>query len=231
MASSYPGAKQTFTDPSGTSLLTGVDHAGLHTDINDTVEAIQDTIGTTAGTNVLKDFSAGNFPVRVNSSNVLQQNIQGTINNSVMGTPAITGGTTTNQNIVTGTISNPVIGTPALNGGTYTGKPRIDTNFGTISVFTDAGTISFDLNTSSKWLGTLGGNRVLEVSNVTVGQPFSIFLRQDATGTRTVTWFSGISWAGSTTPTLTVTAGRGDWFGFIPLASGTYSGFVIGQNV
>lgn len=50
MATNYPGAKQTFSDPSGTSLLTSPDHAGLHTDMNDTVEAIQDKLGVGSGT-------------------------------------------------------------------------------------------------------------------------------------------------------------------------------------
>lgn len=61
----YPTTKTTFTDPAGTTLVdTGVDHAQLHTDHNDTVEAIEDVLGTTAGTSVLKNFAAGEFPVR-----------------------------------------------------------------------------------------------------------------------------------------------------------------------
>jgi hypothetical protein len=108
MATTYPSVKQTFLNPSGTSLLSSPDHAGLHSDVNDTVEAIQDAVGTTAGTNVLKDFVAGNFPARINTSNVLQQALSGTINNSTFGTPAITGGTANNQ----------IIGTPRITGGT-----------------------------------------------------------------------------------------------------------------
>ncbi len=78
MPTNYPSSKQTFTDPSGTSpLASGPDHAQLHTDINDTVEALQDTVGTTAGTNVLKDFSAGQFPARVNSGGTLVQTLIG----------------------------------------------------------------------------------------------------------------------------------------------------------
>lgn len=110
MSTTYPGAVQTFTDPSGTSLLaTGPDHASLHTNINDTVEALQNTIGTTGGTNVLKNFSSGQFPVRTNSGGTLVQTITGgTINSSAMGTPSITGGT----------INSSTLGTPAITGGT-----------------------------------------------------------------------------------------------------------------
>lgn len=105
MPTTYPSSKQTFTDPSGTSpLASGPDHAALHTSINDTVEALQDTLGTTQGTNIAKNFNAGDLAVRANSSNVLQQTLQGTINNSVIGTPTITGGTANNQTIGTPTL-------------------------------------------------------------------------------------------------------------------------------
>jgi len=102
LSTSYPTTKQTFTDPSGTQTLASPDHAGLHTDMNDTVEAIQDTIGTTAGTNVLKDFSAGQFPVRQNAGGTVVGTP--TINNAILGTPATTGGT-----LNTPTISSPVV--------------------------------------------------------------------------------------------------------------------------
>lgn len=99
MSTTYPGTKQTFTDPAGTSLLSGVDHAGLHTDVNDTLESMQDTVGTTAGTNVLKDFAAGDFPVRMDAGNTLQTAIIGTINNSTLGSA---------------TINNSTLGTPTV---------------------------------------------------------------------------------------------------------------------
>lgn len=144
MATTYPTTKQTFTDPNGaTRIDTGIDHAGLHTDINDTVEAMQDTVGTTAGTNVLKNFAAGDFPARINSSNVLQQVVTGTVNTTVgtlsgavigtpsisagtwsnaqlIGTAQITGGTLTSAVVTSATINNSTIGTPAITGGTIT---------------------------------------------------------------------------------------------------------------
>lgn len=138
MATNYPSAIQTFTDPSGTSPLTSPDHAALHTSINDTVEALQTTAGTTAGTNIFKNFNAGDFPARINASNVLQQVITGTVNlgagtitgqivnqgtvgGGAYGTAQFTGGTSTSQVINTGTINNAIIGTPAITGGTANG--------------------------------------------------------------------------------------------------------------
>jgi hypothetical protein len=51
MASNFPTSKQTFTDPQTTDALNSPSHAGLHTDMNDTVEAIQDKLGTAAQDN------------------------------------------------------------------------------------------------------------------------------------------------------------------------------------
>lgn len=95
----------------------------------------------------------------------------------------------------------------------------------------DGATITFNLGQANKHTVTLGGNRILALSGVVTGQTFLIHLLQDGTGSRTVTWFSGISWAGGTVPTLTTTANKADVFGFLCTSSGVYSGFVIGQNI
>lgn len=143
MATTYPATKQTFSDPAGTSLVTSPDHAVLHTNINDTVEAIQDTVGTTLGTNVLMHMAAGNFPARVTgvaatgtivqtlvggtlSQNVLS-NTQGTLgflNKGTLGSVQSQGGTFNNfimgsPNGTGGTLANiQLIGTPQITGGT-----------------------------------------------------------------------------------------------------------------
>lgn len=91
MVTSYPSGLDSLTNPSGTSLVTSPDHAAQHANANDAIEAIESTLGTTAGTAVLKDFSAGQFPVRVNSGGTLQQSLTGgTINTTVLGTPTLT---------------------------------------------------------------------------------------------------------------------------------------------
>lgn len=115
--------------------------------------------------------------------------------------------------------------------GKGTGKVKVDTKYGDINTATDGTTITFDLSLSNIHTVTLGGNRTLAVSNESVGQVFIIRLKQDATGSRTVTWWSGINWAGGSAPTLTTTANKTDVFGFIVTASGTYDGFVVGQNI
>jgi len=103
---------------------------------------------------------------------------------------------------------------------------------------TDGGTVTFDLNESNTHRVTLGGNRTLAITNVSYGQKFTTRLTQDGTGSRTVTWFNNIHWAGGTAPTLTTTAHQTDVFGFICTAasgsvaqSGDFDGFVVGQNI
>jgi len=76
---------------------------------------------------------------------------------------------------------------------------------------------------------TLGGNRTLALSNVSVGQPFVINLING--GSNTVTWFSTIKWAYGVTPTLTTTTGKIDSFGFICTSASNYLGYILGLNM
>jgi len=94
---------------------------------------------------------------------------------------------------------------------------------------TYGGTTTFDLAVGRVHTVTLTGNPTLALSNVT-DRPFSICLKQDGTGSRTVTWFSTIAWAGGVAPTLTTTANKSDLFGFLPIGGGNYLGLVLGQN-
>lgn len=94
----------------------------------------------------------------------------------------------------------------------------------------DGATVTFALASGTKQKVTLGGNRTLALSGVTAGHVFILKLIQDATGSRTVTWFAGISWPDDTAPTLTTTAGAADIFGFIQTGTNTYNGFILGQN-
>lgn len=119
---SYPSSIDSFGTPSGTSLLSSPDHALDHRTLGSVVGTVQGILGTTAGTGVLKNFAAGDFPARINSSNVLQQRVSGTVDNAILGTPSISSGTANNQVIGTpaitgGTINTAVVGTPTITGG------------------------------------------------------------------------------------------------------------------
>lgn len=63
---------------------------------------------------------------------------------------------------------------------------------------------------------------------------FTLRLRQDATGNRTVTWPSAtfLKWPGGAAPALTTTASRVDWLTFITLTGGAFwVGFLAGKDV
>ena len=100
-----------------------------------------------------------------------------------------------------------------------------------INTVADAATITFDLSLGNRHQTTLGGNRTLALSNAKTGQIFYIKLIQDATGSRTVTWFAGISWPATTAPTLTTTINKADVFIFICTGTNTYDGFTVGLNL
>ena len=76
---------------------------------------------------------------------------------------------------------------------------------------------------------TLTGNCVFTFPTATIGEQFTLFLSQDSTGSRTVTWPASIRWAGGSAPSLTTAASKTDVLSFI--FNGTYwVGFVGGLN-
>lgn len=76
---------------------------------------------------------------------------------------------------------------------------------------------------------TLTGNCTFTFPAASSGAQFTLLLKQDATGSRAVTWPASARWAGSASPTTTTTAGRTDVISFV--AEGAYwLGFVGGIN-
>jgi len=100
-----------------------------------------------------------------------------------------------------------------------------------INTEADGATITFNMNDSNTHMATLGGNRTIAVSNAASGQKFMLRLKQDGTGSRTVTWFSDIKWENGSAPTLSSVANHADWFGFVCTSGGYYDGCVIMSGV
>lgn len=93
MAITYPGTIDVLTNPAGTQTLSSLDHALQHSNVNDGIEAIEAVLGTTGGTSVLKNFSAGQFAAKNNNDTFGSPTVTGgTINNAVFGTPTFTVG-------------------------------------------------------------------------------------------------------------------------------------------
>lgn len=109
------------------------------------------------------------------------------------------------------------------NTSTFQGVKETLTTANTGTAYTVANTAASILDL------TLTGNCVLTFPAPAAGGQFTLMLKQDATGSRTVTWPSTVRWAGGTAPTLTATATRTDIVTFV--SDGTYwLGFVGGLN-
>ena len=84
---------------------------------------------------------------------------------------------------------------------------------------TDGATINIDLRQGNVFEVVLGGcNRTLAAPTANQeprGTKFILRVRQDATGSRTLTWDAAYRFPGGTSPTLTTTAAKTDYFGFI----------------
>jgi len=93
-------------------------------------------------------------------------------------------------------------------------------------------TRNLDLSQASTFHHSMNqGLNNITLTNVTAGQKFVLRLTQNATATGTVSFFGGVRWPGGTVPTLTATTSKTDVFGFLCVVSGSYDGFIIGQNI
>jgi len=91
-----------------------------------------------------------------------------------------------------------------------------------IDTLTDGATITPDFSTNTNFTVTLGGNRTMaNPSNMAVGQSGSIFVVQDGTGSRTLSWGSYWDFINGTAPTLTTTAGAVDRIDYIVRTAGS----------
>ena len=88
--------------------------------------------------------------------------------------------------------------------------------------------ITISLANGTVQLLTLTGNATITMPTAVAGKSFIIMLKQDATGSRTVTW-STVVWGGGTAPTITSTASKQDIYSFFSDGTNWY-GATIGQN-
>jgi len=81
---------------------------------------------------------------------------------------------------------------------------------------TDAASIAVSFNDGQNFAVTLGGNRTLESpTNCVAGQTGSIFVVQDGTGSRTLSFGGNWKFAGAAAPTLTATSAAVDRLDYI----------------
>lgn len=88
---------------------------------------------------------------------------------------------------------------------------------------------TIDLANGSVQILTLTGNCTFTFPTATAGRSFILILKQDGTGSRTVTWPAAVKWPAGTAPTITSTASKADKYIFT--ADGTnWIGSNAGQN-
>lgn len=76
---------------------------------------------------------------------------------------------------------------------------------------TDSSTISWDASLGNTFKVTLGGNRTVAApSNPEDGATVILYIIQDGSGSRTLTWNSVFKWPGATAPTLSTGASKID---------------------
>ena len=85
-----------------------------------------------------------------------------------------------------------------------------------VTTLTDAATIAINLADSNNFTVTLGGSRTMDnPTNATAGQSGSIFIIQDGTGNRTLSWSSNWDFPNGTAPTLSTAASAIDRVDYI----------------
>jgi len=83
------------------------------------------------------------------------------------------------------------------------------------TTLTDGATINWALKYMDVAKVTLGGNRTMAApTNIVAGGIYRLYVIQDGTGTRTITWNSVFKWPAGVAPTLTTTAAAVDMFLF-----------------
>ena len=97
---------------------------------------------------------------------------------------------------------------------TVSGKGKFMTGaFAPVVTLTDAASVVPDLNTSNVFAVTLAGNRTLAAptnTSTNIGATGHIFLVQDATGSRTLSYNTAYQFPDGTVPVLTTTSGAVD---------------------
>lgn len=118
--------------------------------------------------------------------------------------------------VATSTIGSAVQAYDADTAKTDTAQTFTAAQRGTITALTDAATITPDFALSNNFSVTLAGSRtVANPTNLVAGQSGSIFITQDGSGSRTLSWGSYWDFATGVAPTLSTTAGAVDRVDYI----------------
>jgi hypothetical protein len=137
-------------------------------------------------------------------------------------------GTPSSANLITAVSDETGSGVLVFNSAPALTNPTVTNYVETPFTANSSTAITIALTNGTVQIITLTGNATITMPTATSGKSFIMFLKQDGTGSRTVTW-STVKWAGGTAPTITSTASRQDILSFF--ADGTnWYGVVVAQN-
>jgi hypothetical protein len=197
-----------YNDSSDAIVLKVAGNTGVT--ITDDSTAMYVTNGTTvlpvAQTTFTNITATGNLDVKGNASVSGNTNIGGNAN--ISGTLTVAGAVS-----LASTLS---VGGAAYFGSTVTvsGKGKFMTGaFAPVVTLADATSVVPDLNTSNVFAVTLAGNRTLAAptnTSTNIGATGHIFVIQDATGNRTLSYNTAYQFPDGTVPTLTSSAAAVD---------------------
>jgi hypothetical protein len=111
-------------------------------------------------------------------------------------------------------------------------RPEFKDYAETLVTLVSALTVSIDFEAGNNFQITMAHNVTFSFLNPpATGKlgSFTLFAKQDGTGSRVPVWPASVKWPANIAPTLTTTAGKEDIFGFSTRDAGTvYDGFING---
>jgi hypothetical protein len=129
--------------------------------------------------------------------------------------------------ITTGDVT--LTGTQTLTNKTLT-NPTVTNYLETVVTANTSTAYTIDITNGTVQILTLTGNCTFTFPTPVAGKSFIMILKQDGTGSRTVTWPSSVKWPASTAPTITSTASKADKYIFTAIDSSYWLGSTGGLN-
>jgi hypothetical protein len=236
-SANYMHGTVTSYDPATGALVMNIldiGGSGTKNDWNIQLSGTQGSIGPTGAVGTSGTPTVGQLAVWVTSTTAKGVSITGLVkgNGASDPTAAVSG---TDYQAPIGTISGVAKGNGAnaliaATAGTDFVKPDTATAFTkqqsfALATLTDAANISWDVSTSQKAKVTLGGNRTMNaVTNAVEGTTYLLWVIQDGTGTRTITWTTtgagSFDFGAAGTPVLTTTINKADLLVFEAISIG-----------
>ena len=93
-----------------------------------------------------------------------------------------------------------------------------------------SGTVTLDYSTGDYFKVTASGNITIAISNLPSGYVASIILEAYNFGGKTITWPTGVKWAGGTAPSTLTSTGK-DTILFLQDSAGVLNGYVLAKDL